>query len=206
MLAVVGGKGGVGKSTTALGLGAALARLGGEPLVVDCDEDMPDCRHMAGLQDGPGIGAVAAGTPVEAVAQYPEQFDGMAVLTARAGDCVGTALAVLQGERHTILDAPAGAGPPAAVVLRAARHSLIVTTPTTQSIEDAVKTAATARSLSAPPLGVLVTMAETVPRGLEEVLGLPILGLVPTVGRSPLESAVVHDAYDGLAAQLQGNI
>lgn len=206
MLAIVGGKGGVGKTTTALGLGAALARLGREPLVVDCDQDMPDCRRMAGLQDGPGLGAIAAGTPVESVAAYPGDFDGMALVTTRPGESVSPALAALPDGHPTILDGPAGAGRQAAVVLRAARRSLIVTTPTTEAIEDALKTAATARALSAPPLGVLVTMAETVPGGLEDALGLPVLGVVPKGGCSPLHNVAVTGTYDGLVARLQGNI
>lgn len=206
MLAVVGGKGGVGKTTTALGLGAALARAGREPLVVDCDEDMPDCRRMVGLRDGPGLGAVAAGTPPQAVTVRPAQFDGLTLLTARPGAPVGSALGVLPGHQPTILDAPAGAGPPAAVVLRTASRSLVVTTPTSEAIEDAIKTAATARSLGARPLGLLVTMAETVPSRLEDSLGLPVLGVVPNGGQSPLENGAVKGAYDGLVRNIQGNI
>lgn len=206
MLAVVGGKGGVGKTTTALGFGAAVARAGRDPLVVDCDEDMPDCRRMASLRPGPGLGAVARGTPPQAVSVQPERFDGMALLTARPGDPVGAALDTLDGDQPTILDAPAGAGPPAAVVLRRARQSLIVTTSSPEAIEDAIKTAATAHSLSAPPLGLVVTKSETVPRGLEDTLGLPILGVVPDGGHSPLENEAVEAAYDELGATLQGNI
>lgn len=206
MLAVVGGKGGVGKTTTALGLGAALARRGLKPVVVDCDRDMPDCRRMTGVRDGPGIGAVAAGTPVHAVTVRPEAFDGMALLTARAGDSVGSALEALPADQPTILDAPAGVGPPVAVVLRAARHALIVTTPTAQAIEDAIKTAAVARALDARPLGVLVSMADTVPTGLEDAMRLPVLGVVPQAGTDPFHNEAVAAVYEGLAATIQGNV
>lgn len=44
MLAIAGGKGGCGKTTTALGLGAALP---GQPVVVDADWDLPNLHRLA---------------------------------------------------------------------------------------------------------------------------------------------------------------
>ncbi|MFB6218937.1 MAG: AAA family ATPase, partial [Halobacteriaceae archaeon] len=54
MLAVCGGKGGVGRTTTAVGLGAALAGHHRATLVVDADADMPDLHALAGTPAEPG--------------------------------------------------------------------------------------------------------------------------------------------------------
>jgi len=65
MLAIAGGKGGVGKTTTTLGLAAALP---GRPLAVDADRDMPDLHALAGVNRDPGLDAVLrdGGTPTSA--------------------------------------------------------------------------------------------------------------------------------------------
>lgn len=205
MLAVVGGKGGVGKSTTALGLAAALARDGHRSTVVDCDQDMPDCARMVDITDHHGLGAIAGGLAVELAGDRPAQLDGAMVLPAHPGDPVDAALRALDTTGTTILDCPGGAGPPTAVPLRHADRSLLVTTPSGEAIEDAVKTAAIARTLSAPPIGVVVTMGQAAPRGLADALETPLLGVVEGIP-SPLESAAGHRAYDRLSGRIQGNV
>lgn len=205
MLAVVGGKGGVGKTTTALGLAGALARRGSRPILVDCDEDMPDCARMLGITDHHGLGAIAGGAPLEIAGSRSATLDGALVLPAHPGDPVDAALRELDSTSPTILDCPGGAGPPTAVPLRHADRSLIVTTPSSEAIEDAVKSAAIARTLSAPPIGFLVTMSDSAPRGLAEALETPLLGVIEGLA-SPLESAPGHRAYDGLCGRIQGNL
>lgn len=205
MLAVVGGKGGVGKTTTALGLAAALARRGHRTTLVDCDEDMPDCARMVDITDHHGLGAIAGGASVEIVGDRPPQLDGALVLPAHPGDPVDAALRELDTAGPTILDCPGGAGPPTAVPLRHADRSLIVTTPSGEAIEDAVKSVAIARTLSAPPIGVLVTMGAAAPRGLADALETPLVGVLEGVAR-PLESAAGHRAYDRLCGRIQGNL
>ncbi len=50
---ITSGKGGVGKSTAAVGLGRALAQRGRRVLLVDCDAGLFPCRgHLPG-QRGP---------------------------------------------------------------------------------------------------------------------------------------------------------
>jgi septum site-determining protein MinD len=206
MLAVVGGKGGVGKTTTALGLGAALARAGAEPLVVDSDVEMPDLGWRAGCPDVPGVAGVAGGTPVALAAATPAGLDGAAVLPSEPRADLEAALQRLDAEAPVVLDAPGGASPATAVPLRAATRALVVTTTATEAIEDAAKTVAIARNLDARPLGVVVTMAEEAPRGLAEALGVPVLAVVPPDGPKPLASGAVRAAYDRLVADTWGKL
>lgn len=204
MLAVVGGKGGVGKTTVALALGAALGRAGWPAVVVDCDAEMPDCATRTGVSPTPGVDALAGETPLPRVLTRPECLDGAALVPARAGAPVGAALERLPADRPTVLDAPGGAGPPAATALRAADRSLVVTTPSRPAVEDAVKTATLARSLGAPPVGAVVTMAEETPPGLSEALETPVLARLGPVGDTPLEASVTRRTCGGLAGRLRG--
>ncbi|MBI5288759.1 MAG: P-loop NTPase, partial [Chloroflexi bacterium] len=50
VLAVAGGKGGVGKSTTAVNLALTLAAMGERVGLLDCDINAPDVPHMLGMQ------------------------------------------------------------------------------------------------------------------------------------------------------------
>jgi ATP-binding protein involved in chromosome partitioning len=52
VLAVLGGKGGVGKSTTAVNLGLTLAALGLRVGILDGDLNAPDIPHLVGLRPG----------------------------------------------------------------------------------------------------------------------------------------------------------
>ncbi|MFC4549609.1 MULTISPECIES: MinD/ParA family ATP-binding protein [Halorussus] len=128
MLAVAGGKGGCGKTTTTLALAGALARQRRSVLAVDADPEMPDLHAMAGVERDPGLDAVGAesGTDPLAVAQSAKTAgvaSGVAVLPAVREAGVGHRLATyarLAGRADVVLlDCPAGAGPDAAAPLRA---------------------------------------------------------------------------------------
>ena len=79
ILAIANQKGGVGKTTTALSLGAALARLGRRVLVMDLDPHGCASAHMGIFQDTPSGSAVdvflatdPAAAPWDAAITRPE--------------------------------------------------------------------------------------------------------------------------------------
>ncbi|MFW5937921.1 MAG: P-loop NTPase, partial [Halanaeroarchaeum sp.] len=94
MLAIAGGKGGVGKTTTALGVGVALATRRRDPVVVDADADLPNL-HLVADVDGGGVEAVADGTDVERASIPSDRFEGVRVLGSRPGAPVARALRTL---------------------------------------------------------------------------------------------------------------
>jgi len=202
MLAVVGGKGGVGKTTTALGLGRALADQRRRPLVVDADVDMPDLHVVADVPADPGVPALADGASVRAAAHAPEAFPGVAVCPTTPGAPIDAALDRLSAHPdQVVVDCPGGARPDAAAPMRRAERALVVTTPDEPAVTDAVKTAAMARTLGTPVAGVVVTRAEAAPTGLADAVEAPVLATVPEA-RPPLSDDGVRAAYGRLAAAL----
>jgi septum site-determining protein MinD len=163
MLAIAGGKGGCGKTTTALGLARALAELGRRPLVVDADLDMPDLHHRADVDSRPGLAAAAESGRPSDVTRLAGRFPGVEVLPSGDADLSSAASVFDRLARRSgpvLLDCPAGAGPDAVAPLRAAERSVVVSTPSRRSLRDAAKTAAMARTLEASPVAVVCTRSD----------------------------------------------
>ncbi|WP_433624554.1 P-loop NTPase [Halomicrococcus sp. NG-SE-24] len=219
MLAVAGGKGRCGKTTTTLGLGAALGRTGRETLAVDADRDMPDLHVVADVPAEPNLAALADGKPVESAAHPPPALRGVEVVPAPPATGMDASLStalprVADAADRVLLDCPAGAGPAAAVPFRHADSVLVVTTPVPACLRDAAKTAAMARALDTDVAGAVLTRAERDPGGVERLLDCPVLATVPDVdanaptaagdrrdsGRRVLAADAVERAYDRLAA------
>lgn len=196
MLAVAGGKGGSGKTTTALGIAAAIARQRRRPLAVDCDLDAPNLHLRADIPREPGLDS---GDPVASAVQSPE-LSGVDVLPAGNATDAGLARALeaLPEDRPVVLDCPAGASEAATRPLRAADSCVVVATRGRESIEDAVKTASMARAVGTPIDAVAVTRGDGVPGGLRSAFGVSAVVPVPAVA-NPLHHDATRAAYAELA-------
>jgi len=214
---IAGGKGGVGKTTTAVNLGVVLGQGGQSVVVVDADLAMTNLGQRLGIDHGPGIHQVLAGeTPVrDAVVRGP---GGLAAITGdreldsfAAADPseFGRVLDLLSVAYDVVLvDTGPGVQRDTAVTYRAADGVVVVTTPTDVAIEDANRTAAMAADTDCPPVGAVVTQAE---RGTDrdDVDGLDaeVLAVVPdhetggpVTASQPAGDAA--DAYRRVAAAL----
>lgn len=220
MLAVAGGKGGCGKTTTTLGLALAAGRAGRSALAVDADLDVPDLHRLAGLDragggrgvDRPGGGrGVDDGLPDRAGARgrappgstAPEPVPGAEnVAVAAATDDGPAALARHRGVRdHVFVDCPPGGGPDAVAPMRAADRTLVVTTPAPAALRDAAKTAAMSRAVGTPIAGAVLTRTDDVDAAVESLVEAPALGGVPDADR-PLRSDGARSAYDAVLRRL----
>ncbi len=215
MIAVAGGKGGCGKTTTTLGVARALVDRGQTPLVIDADPDMPDLGRLAGVEDRGGTDRLAAGGSAEEAAVRPSAFPGVRLVTAGGRRRLPEALAAAATYRGpTLIDTPAGASPGVARPLGRADRALLVTTTTPACLEDARSTRTLARRLDTPLAGTLVREG---PRDSTRRSGVPgrpsrsdsgsdripgrVLARVPTAA-APFESSAVRAGWQAVAAAL----
>ncbi|EMA68751.1 cell division inhibitor MinD-like (chromosome partitioning ATPase) [Halorubrum aidingense JCM 13560] len=213
MIAVAGGKGGSGKTTTTLGVADALSRRGAPVVAADADWDLPNLARLAAEtraasmtapdSDPTLVDAIHAGGEIRLTRSAPTVLG--APKAPRDVDACPTFAALddaVPTDAPTLLDCPAGASPDAAAPLRVADRCLLVTPLRRAALRDAAKTAAIARRLDCPPLGVVVARADSVPDGVAGLFDCPVLGRVPDAAPEPLSDPGVRSAYDGIADAL----
>ncbi|MFC5973143.1 MinD/ParA family protein [Halomarina salina] len=195
MLAVTGGKGGVGKTTTALGVARALGRRGEEVLVVDTDRDLPDLARTAGVDT---VRSDVTDPDATASRQDPHSTS-VRILTAPRDRTEARRLVegVAGRRERVVLDCPAGSGRPAAVPLRAADRSVVVSTADPASLRDASKTVALARTLGAPPTATVLSGCDEPPHAVERLLPTPVVAVPDAC--DPLDAVGVTSRHTELS-------
>lgn len=199
MFAIAGGKGGCGKTTTALGVGRALAASEREPLVVDADVDMPDLHLLAGVPPEPNATDLAEGAHVRCVRHRVDP--GLSIVPAGDREATAPALDRLASWPGPVLvDCPAGASRDVTTPLAASDATVLVTTDTPQSLSDARKTARMAERLDAPVVATLIrgSDAGSVPPPVDCPLVVRADGTTPADDPScPAYRSLSHTILDG---------
>lgn len=137
---IISGKGGVGKSTVAVGLGRSLAQMGRRVLLVDCDAGLRSLDRMTGTEENLvfDISDVVFGRCAPADAIYPcSEGDGLFLLPApsssenmiRPGVMRKLVPLLKRYYDHVLLDSPAGVGGGFRSAACAADRALIVCNP-----------------------------------------------------------------------------
>ena len=144
------GKGGVGKSTTCVGLGCALARRGKRVLLMDGDAGLRSLDRMLGIDEQLvfDISDIISGNcePIRAI--YPcTNVPGLFLLPAPSRventvnpDLMRRLIPILaQYYDHVLIDCPAGIGRGFVSSIAAADRALVVTTPDPICLRDSDK-------------------------------------------------------------------
>lgn len=201
MYTVAGGKGGVGKTTTALNLAVALEADGTDTAVVDADLGLTNLTELAGIDVEPSIHDVLAGAAdVEDAAT-----EGPAGVTVVAGDRDLTAnrradpaelrpvTERLQRDHEAVVvDTGAGLSHAALVPFGLADGVVLVTTPDRTAAVDTGKTAELVRQVGGSVLGTVVTRtdpdADPDLESLADIENLPEKGAEADAAGDPISS------------------
>jgi len=205
MIAVASGKGGVGKSTTAVNLALGLQAIGLKTGILDADIYGPSQPRLLGLTGRPEVARANTLRPMEA---YGLKAMSMGFLVEEGtpiiwrGPMVVSALTQMLrdvdwGELDVlVIDMPPGTGDVALSLSQTVpvAGSIVVTTPQQVSLADSRRAVAMYRKLNIPPLGIIENMSYFVcgtchtetdifGRGggerMAAEMGLPFLGSIP---------------------------
>ncbi len=194
IISIIGGKGGVGKTTLTSNLACALADIGHNVVAIDANLTTPNLGLHLGMHLSPKtLHHVLKNEARLSEAMYPHPFGfkvvpgSMAVKDLEGLDVSNLAavpLSLVGQADYVLLDCAAGLGREAVSGLDAADETILITNPDLPSLTDALKTATIAEASQKRVLGVVVNRVkgkwhEVSNRDIEEMLGVPVLAEIP---------------------------
>jgi septum site-determining protein MinD len=229
IIVITSGKGGVGKTTTAINLGAAMNYFGKDVLIIDGNLSTPNVGiHLNSPEVPVNLNHVLRGKADASEAVY-EHESGLKVMPSSLSI---KELKRIRPERindfkkdfrklsdYIIVDSSAGLGDETLSTIEFADELIIVTNAEMPAITDALKTIKLAEQMKKNILGVIVTRVrkddiEMNSETVKDMLETPILGMIPedmNVKRSlNRKDAIVHThpqsnasrAYKEIAARI----
>ena len=229
IIVITSGKGGVGKTTTSINLGAAMNYFGKNVLIIDGNLSTPNVGiHLNSPEVPINLNHVLLGKADAGEAVY-EHDSGLKIMPSSLSikdlkkidpEKIGNFKKDFKKiSEYIIVDSAAGLGSETTSTLKLADEIIIITNPEMPAITDALKTIKLAEEMKKPIRGIIVTRvrkdeiemsAETV----KDMLETNILGMIPEdmdIKRSlNQKDAVVHThpqsssarAYKEIAALL----
>ena len=194
IIVITSGKGGVGKTTTAINLGAAMNYFGKDVLIIDGNLSTPNVGiHLNSPEVPINLNHVLMGKADAREAVY-EHESGMKVMPSSLSI---KELKKIKPEKlssfkrdfkniseYIIVDSSAGLGEETLAAIELADELIIITNAEMPAITDALKTIKLAEQMKKPVLGVIVTRVrkddiEMTPETVKDMLETPILGMIP---------------------------
>ncbi|MBX4212355.1 cell division ATPase MinD [Candidatus Pacearchaeota archaeon] len=232
LITITSGKGGVGKTTTAINLGAALNAFGKDVIIVDANLSTPNIGLHLGAPIVPvSLNHVLLGKAKISDAIYehesgtkivPSSLSVKELRRLNHGRLKDVGKKLRKMADYIIYDSAAGLGEEALAAIEAADEAIIVTNPEIPAVTDALKASKVIEELGKPIRGVIVTRVRNVKTempisNVRDMLELPLLGVVPedsNVQKSLVKKdALMHTypkssaarAYRKIAAKIIGN-
>jgi len=232
LITITSGKGGVGKTTTAINLGAALNAFGKEVIILDANLTTPNIGLHLGAPIVPiSLNHVLLGKAKIGDAIYehesgtkiiPSSLSVKELKRLNHGKLKEVGKKLRKMADYIIYDSAAGLGEEALAALEAADELIIVTNPEIPAVTDALKASKVIEELGKEVKGVIITRVrgtktEMPISNVRDMLELPIIGIIPedlAVQKAlVMKDALVHThpkskaakAYRMIAARIIGN-
>jgi septum site-determining protein MinD len=191
---IASGKGGTGKTTVTVNLGASLARLGKETYILDADIGMANLGLVLGLEDAPvTLHEVLAGQAKIDDAIY-EGPNGVKVVPSgislqgfqnadpdRLRDVMRS---LVDRCDYLLVDAAAGISKDGVVALAISDEVILVVNPELSSMADALKTKILTEMVGGKVYGAIINRSgmentEIRRHSVEDVLGVRVVDMIP---------------------------
>lgn len=194
IIGVIGGKGGVGKTTLVSNLSMSLANLGNEVIAVDGNVTTPNLGLHLGfhLSDKTLHDALRGDTKIENVCYahplgfkvIPASMSVKDLANVDIGKLPSKILGLYGKADYIILDSAAGLGREAVSTIQAADEILLITNPDLPSVADALKTAKLAENLNKRIIGIVVNRVrgkweELTKTEIEKTVGHRVISEIP---------------------------
>jgi septum site-determining protein MinD len=190
IIVITSGKGGVGKTTSAINLGAAINHFGEDVIVIDGNLSTPNVGIHLGSPEVPVTLNQVMSKKADLFEAIYEHESGLKIIPSSLSI---KELKKTKPERmkelkyladYIIIDSAAGLGNEALSVIDIADELIIITNPEMPAIADALKTIKIAEEMKKVVMGTIVTRVrknkiEMQPETVREMLEVPILGMVP---------------------------
>lgn len=232
LITIASGKGGVGKTTTAINLGAALNAFGKEVIILDANLTTPNVGLHLGAPIVPvSLNHVLLGKAKIGDAIYehesgtkivPSSLSVKELRRLNHGKLKDVGKKLRKMADFVIYDSAAGLGEEALAAIEASDEVVLVTNPEIPAVTDALKASKVVEELGKDVRGVIVTRVkgnktEMPIQNIRDMLELPVLGVVPEDKNMQsalvMKDALVHThpkskaakSYRVLAARIMGN-
>jgi cell division ATPase MinD len=194
IIVITSGKGGVGKTTTAINLGAAINYFGKEALIIDANLSTPNVGiHLNSPEVPINLNHILQkkAEPYEAVYEHesglrimPSSLSTKELKNIKPENLKNFIEDFRELSEYIIVDSAAGLGIEASSAIELADEVIIVTNPEMPAITDALKTIKIATDLKKKIKGIIMTRVrkdeiEMQPDVVKDMLESPILGMIP---------------------------
>ena len=206
-----GGKGGVGKTTTAVNVGVSLQEMGHDVVVVDADLGMANLGAMLGVDHDESVHEILAGDAAvsDALTEGPSGLtviagnrDLEAFAEAEPANLRSVVKTLRNAFEVVLLDTGSGLSHDVAVPLGLADGVVLVTTPDDVAVNDTTKTAQLADRIDSTVIGAVVNRVvfQSHVAAVDERFSSEILAVVPENVEATTAEPLVLEAPDSPAA------